>query len=538
MEETSNYLLRLASSDFSYTNLIPLTLYAKDSGEYFMAKQWLLRKFEDDLGLYKGIETFFVYSKKYNDMIINHNTYEDTQEQEGVLYSFFGMGKEMDLQNWQIVLRDDKYYLIRAVQISPKEVNRELYVGAMINIEKWVQPLNAMKIGNDEKQKELLLMSDKGVSLLHTSLSADKVNEIVNKMNQHESKYISFSKSSNGTKYLLAGIPFRHVPMSLSVFIPENIVLHKLLYFQRLLFLIPIGLVLILAGYLLFVKQVMLRPMNALIKGMRSITRGDLAVRLDDNSTREYSFLIETFNNMAMQIQALKINVYEEMLKVQKAEFNHLQAQINPHFYLNSLNVIYSLSVVEKNDLVQKMTKHLVDYFRFITRSHRDTILLSEEMGHISNYLEIQKLRFPNKLQFQFSIPETYSQYEVFPLMIQPFVENAIIHGMEKGKESFQIEIGVRPSEEAPDCYEVLIVDNGKGFTAEKLQMFQAGQYAEGKGSDDKHLGIWNVHHRLRMKYGSQVKILFENGPEKGATIRLIIPNPSMSEDQGGNLDV
>jgi two-component system sensor histidine kinase YesM len=536
LEDTSNYILRLGTSDFSYTNLIPLTLYPMDSGDYFMTKQWLVRKFSEDLSTYKGIETFFVYSKKNKDIISNQNTYEEIQKLESVLYPFFQDSKQIDFQNWQIFIRENKYYLIRVIQISPKEVNRELYVGALIDIESLIHPLLLSDL--EHSGKELLLMSDKGIPLIQTSLSTDNLNEIIEKLTHKESKYISFSKSSKGTKNLLIGVPFQHASMSLAVIIPEKVMLHKLLYFQRLLYLIPVGLIVILVFYLFFVKQVLLKPMNVLIKGMRSIIRGNLDVRLDDNSTKEFSFLIETFNIMASQVHNLKINVYEEMLKVQKAEFNHLQAQINPHFYLNSLNIIFSLSVLEKNLLVQKMTEHLADYFRFITRIHRDTILLSEEIGHIENYLEIQKLRFPNKLLFDISIPEMYMQHNVFPLLIQPFVENAIIHGMDKGKAIFHIEIKVQSSEEAPNSYEVCIIDNGKGFTAEKLQQLQAGQYAEGYGSGDKHLGIWNVHHRLRMKYGMQVKILFENGVEKGAIIRLRIPNQLIGENQGGSLNV
>jgi two-component system sensor histidine kinase YesM len=102
----------------------------------------------------------------------------------------------------------------------------------------------------------------------------------------------------------------------------------------------------------------------------------------------------------------LKINVYEEMMKAQEAEFKHLQAQINPHFYLNSLNVIYSLSSLGENRLVERMTEHLADYFRFITRAHRDSITVEEELEHIRNYLEIQSLRFPEKLAYRIDLPE------------------------------------------------------------------------------------------------------------------------------------
>jgi two-component system sensor histidine kinase YesM len=241
---------------------------------------------------------------------------------------------------------------------------------------------------------------------------------------------------------------------------------------------------------------------------------------------------------MISQISHLKINVYEEMLKAQQSEFKHLQAQINPHFYLNSLNIINSLSTLGENDLIKKMTEHLADYFRFITRSHRDTITMDEEVRHIRNYLEIQMLRFPEKITYNIDLPEHLSRTAILPLMIQPFVENAVIHGMEEGSKPFHIDITAAICQEDPNCLEILIRDNGVGFTPVVLATFNDKKFGDGTGT---HMGIWNVYRRMRMAFGDQAEVFFLQAAPNGALVRLIIPAigafQEMEDEENGKVD-
>lgn len=248
---------------------------------------------------------------------------------------------------------------------------------------------------------------------------------------------------------------------------------------------------------------------------------------------------------MTSQIQHLKIDVYEEQLRTREAEFKQLQMQINPHFYLNSLNIIHSLASLQKHELVQQMAGHLADYFRFSLRAGKREIRLGEEMEHIRHYLEIQKLRFPNRLNYVLDIDPAISQYVLPPLTLQPFVENAIIHGFQRRSEPFVIEIEAKwaPQEDggasvaagtppARGMLELCVRDNGVGFDPELLDRLQQGQYAE--NPDGQHIGIWNVAHRLLVKHGDQAGISFSNQPAGGAAVVIRLPAQT-EEKEGGN---
>jgi two-component system, sensor histidine kinase YesM len=258
--------------------------------------------------------------------------------------------------------------------------------------------------------------------------------------------------------------------------------------------------------------------------GMNQLMRGDLNVRLNDNHSSEFAFLIGTFNNMVLDISRLKIDVYEEKIHTQEAEFRLLQVQIRPHFYLNSLNIIASLASIKEYALIQKMTQHLAEYFRFIIHTKRNDVTLEAEIRHIENYLEIQKLRFPNQLEYRIEIPEQYRSCVVLPLTIQTFVENTIIHGFADRSKLLKIHIRVIPDDRLPDDFLWIIVsDTGVGFPPEVLSKLQDGSYVQ-EVFEEGHLGIQNILKRQQIRYEGAAIIIFNNIDEFGAEVRIGIP--------------
>ncbi|WP_143069323.1 sensor histidine kinase [Paenibacillus sp. OV219] len=527
--QTVSYLLRQVTNNTSYPNLLALSSYPEDSGDYFFAKQSLLTSFDQDYGAYKEVDTFFVYLDKPSRLISSQRSYSEIERYHQVLDAYMADKEHRKVHEWDIIQTQDTNYFVRIEQVA----DNAIYVGALINAEMLIDELNAAPL---DSGLEELLVSSAGVPLTATTLTGEDVENIEHSLKKPGNEAYRKFNRANGVEYLAVSAGFAQAPVHMIAIVPENSLLKQLFYFQWAIYLVPVlGLVVILF-YSFFLKRTLLKPMQALMSGMRRIMHGDLSVRLKEGSSFEFAFLIDTFNGMVGQISRLKIDIYEGMLKKQEAEFKHLQAQINPHFYLNSLNIIYSLSSLRKNDLVEKMTEHLADYFRFITRAHREFITISEEIDHISNYLEIQKLRFPDKLAYEVNVPASYAGYYLPPLTIQPFIENAVIHGMPEGERLYVISIEVKPPDDGSGGCEIVITDNGLGVPPEKLRQLQAGITADGGEQGAGGLGIWNVRRRLGMIYGERAEFCFSAGEQEGTVIRIRLP--AERDNEGGDSDV
>jgi two-component system sensor histidine kinase YesM len=531
LEKVQNYLLRLVSSENYNYDLISLNLFEKNSFDYFLSKQHIFNSFQDEINSdsFAIVNTYFTYIEKNNDLVVSQGEYVNSQKMGEMLNGFRSGDFESMNHKWKIVEQDQQFYLMRTEQV---QMEPSVYVGTIITIESLINPLRSLDLGSTG---EAMLISGEAEPLTRTTWDRSSLQDILVKLTDAKEPYQIISNPANGKDYIMIGFPVKQAPLALAVTIPDSELLDKLINFQRGLILIPIGLVILLVLFSLLLKQLLLKPMNSLIRGMRRMSDGDFSIRLSGGPTQEFQFLNHTFNTMASQIQQLTNNVVEEMRKTQEVEFRHLQSQINPHFYLNSLNIIYSLAKLGRTELIEQMAHHLSDFFRFITRANRDFITLEEEIEHIRNYLEIQRLRFPRKLTFEITVLEAFKNQNVLPLMIQPFVENAVIHGMRTSKHVFHIAVDVRAYAQDLNIVEVVISDNGIGFSAEVLERLQTGI----ADANSKSVGIMNVRNRIHHVYGASATILFQNrtvteGMEErigGAEVIIRIPYEPRKEE-------
>jgi two-component system sensor histidine kinase YesM len=523
LQETSRYLNRLGDTD---PDIISLYFIPFGSGDYTITKQRIMNKFTTDTSFYTLIDSFFLYNIREDDITIgNPDHYNDkiTSIREMMPNAIMEDGRIQN-PNWNIVKAGSSYGLVKITQI-----NQDLYAGAWINMNSLNNSEKFVEMG--EKGGSLILSSD-GIPLSDTSLTSDQINLVSHYLNGLDKPYQIIKDPIDKQKYLLVGRKSTVSDAISIVLVPEERILLNLSFFQMAIKWTPVVALCILGIGLFFIRKILFKPMGTLISGMRKATRGDLNFQLDSNYSAEFDFVMKTFNQMISEIQHLKIDIYEEKLRTGEAEFKQLQMQINPHFYLNSLNIIYSLAGLKKHELVQKMAEHLADYFRFSIRTDRDFIYLHQEMEHIEHYLEIQKLRFPNKLLFKVSVPESLMTGLLPPLTIQPFVENAIIHGFKNRKKYFQIEIRVVSDLHNPDQFmNIIILDNGDGFPPELMGQLESGHYIDEDWQ--QHVGIWNVENRLRMKFGDKATLSFMNRPDGGAVVFIRIPI-ELDESLGG----
>lgn len=265
-----------------------------------------------------------------------------------------------------------------------------------------------------------------------------------------------------------------------------------------------------------------IRPILNLLGGIHRIRNGAMETKLPASNLLEFQALNQAFNCMVVEIQDLKIDVYEERLNAQKAEMKHLQMQINPHFFLNTLNIIFQLADLKRYELVKKTVHHLVQYFRFMLQAKDHDLTLEQELDHIRNYLEIQKMRYQQSFEFRITMDDELRQACIPSLIVQPFVENAMLHGISLKAEIFRLEISAMRSEAPDDMMIIEVSDNGKGMSAEKLAELSSPEYMP--ASEDRHIGIWNVKKRLEMRYQERASISLSENDPSGFRVTLRLP--------------
>ncbi|WP_204787443.1 cache domain-containing sensor histidine kinase [Paenibacillus oryzisoli] len=518
LKEFDNYLFHL----YSDPDVINMNLYPLESDDYVLAKQRLFNKLTRQLDIYSLINTFFIFSNTTGDLLVStrENTYYYDRVQtvkQFIEENSKSRPNDSSNGNWLIMkAANGDHYLMKI----NKDLGAGLSGGILIKMSSMVEPLSKWDTGEGGGTT---VVSPDGVTLANNYFPLQRYKNISDQIAPKTSGFQIVKDKELDQQFLIVREASSHADLEFELIIAEKNMLQNLPYLQLLIYFLPLGGAFVLGVYLLYVQRILFKPLMQLIRGMRKLAQGELSIRLHEGSSTEFAFLITTFNNMVDQIENLKISVYEEKIRVQQAEFKHLQVQINPHFYMNSLNIIYNLAALKDTKSVQKMSLHLADYFRFIMRTNRTTMTLKDEIDHIRNYLEIQVMRYPDHLTFVIVLPEKYSQFAMPPLIVQPFVENAVIHGFTKQYGTYVIQVKAEPDPEAPEEYFFLsISDNGEGFQPEMLQQLNSVQYLDQLG--DEHLGIWNVRHRLQMNYGHRVALKFMNKPERGAMVQIRLP--------------
>ena len=263
-------------------------------------------------------------------------------------------------------------------------------------------------------------------------------------------------------------------------------------------------LVLLAIPVILYVlRRWMIVPLNQLSSAMKRIEHGDTEFRITEKSAgSEFEQINKNFNRMLDEMSELKIDVYEQQLEKEKIRRCFLSQQIQPHFILNAMNILYSYEQ-DEYPLIQKMILCLSQYFRYIVNANTDFVELKNEMLHIRNYFEIQRARYPEEFFAIVEWDEELDNCLIPPLLIQNFVENAIKHSLMIGNS---IDIFVIAKKMGDEKIQIFVADTGKGISdeiLEKIKRFrETKQYQDGLG-----VGIQNAIERLEVLYEGKAEL-------------------------------
>jgi two-component system sensor histidine kinase YesM len=283
-----------------------------------------------------------------------------------------------------------------------------------------------------------------------------------------------------------------------------------------------IGVVLAL-GLSYFFSRSIARPIRNLAKQMREVEQGELKHREVSSAIREFSQLEHSYNVMIEQIISLLDFTREEQAKLSEAERKALESQMNPHFLFNTLNTIKALARLHGEKDIYTITVKLGKLLRSSIDNRESEATLEQSMALIESYLTIQKLRFADKLTTEVYLDPSCKHIKTPKLIIQPLVENAIIHGLEPKVGSWNLSVRV---ERTGERISITVGDDGVGFPPDRLPR-DLDELA-----NSPHVGVYNVYRRLFLKYGRKLHFSLKSKEGEGTWATISFPDEEAIKEE------
>ena len=218
-----------------------------------------------------------------------------------------------------------------------------------------------------------------------------------------------------------------------------------------------------------------------------------------------------------MEATKAKIELEKEY---KTSQLKALQSQINPHFLFNVLNSISSLAIVENAPKTQEVIYNLSTMLRYTLKKATKIVTLTEELDYVTSYLNLQKIRFEDRLNYDIDINSKYRDIKIPFMIAQTFVENAVVHGLETKEDGGYIKIYTKEDEEFVKIY---VEDNGTGISKEKLKELKEDLKLRSDNNLDK-IGINNVNKRMFHYYKDDYQINIDSKIREGTLVEIIIP--------------
>ena len=300
--------------------------------------------------------------------------------------------------------------------------------------------------------------------------------------------------------------------------------------------LLLIGFLTGLYPILVFLSELVSKPLKKVCIAMRNFKGGDFSQRVEVTTQDEVGEVAECFNEMVDDMKKLIDNNYVMALKEKESELNALQAQINPHFLYNTLDTLYWQATNEGNEQIAENILALSNLFRLVLGQGKGIVSIRNEADLLKQYLSIQKMRFFDNLDYEIDIEDAILEMEIPKLILQPFVENAVVHGFEKAGEDCTISV----SGQREDGYiRFEITDNGVGMNeAQQKAIWNGEEDTQYKGQRIGRYAIRNVKERLELMYHGDafLTILSQKGVGTSVIIEIPLQNDTKrgGEEDGG----
>lgn len=292
------------------------------------------------------------------------------------------------------------------------------------------------------------------------------------------------------------------------------------LFVQMLLVLIPVVIGIVLLS-LIFSRNFS-NSVKVMAHTLQRYSDGDSKARLTVTSSDVIGQLGHSINQLFDRMNTLMDERYRLGQQAKYADLNALQAQINPHFLYNTLDMLYWMAKGGEHEDLPRIIISLSGFYRKSLAQGKDEVLVQDEIEHVRYYIEIQNKRYNNAIEDSWDVDESLLGCSIMKLMLQPIVENAIQHGLMKSdRKGGELSIGIRRS----GCDMVIrIQDDGTGMTQRQINDLLSGEELKKQQVTGQGYGVSNVQHRIRIYYGDRYGLSYESAVGKGTAVSITLP--------------
>ncbi|WP_129723430.1 sensor histidine kinase [Xylanivirga thermophila] len=464
------------------------------------------------------VDSKFIYSNR-NDTTYNLDSFASTKWAK-MVNSFYTDLYFTEPYEYRYILNNIQRIISVIVPIrSSKDFEKIIGVICIDMLEKDI--LDSMKVA-DYTSRGQIIITDKNYNPLLIYTTNDKFN--LDSINNIIQKNVGANKSENISvinNNVIGMVSLWNTWKLISINSMEDLLAAQSnLKFRFVLSIILTSICVYLLAY--FCGKYNAKRIGNLAKQIRIVESGNFNVKCIVDSADEIGDLQTSFNRMIEEIDTLMKNQYQLGKNLNAMEMQVLQAQINPHFLYNTLDLI--LWTAKRNDmeLVCDIVLKLSKFYRISLSNGSNFITLSDEIEHVRLYVELQKLRFSKNIYLYTDICNSLKNYRIMKLLLQPIVENSIIHGI-TNSDAEHGEIYISATLQG-EIIQIVIEDNGIGMdhsTVAKLMSYSEFH------TNKEHIsgyGLKNVIDRLKLYYDNQSRIIFESTPNIGTKVTIIIP--------------
>ncbi len=534
--QTKEYVLNMAEQS---QNSLELTMGKFDSVILSIQSEEAVQSFlaQIDRGAYSEYEEYLaradVRKVIYADIMWEDSVINVYLESDGGYWEVWEKSGSQVL--WDTQKKEQIYNGVgHTVWLGADESGEYMQAGAQINSTRDMKPLGFVIIQVPMKDFEqhidqysfvrngITIIAGDDAELVAGSGypdAGDYLEELKGLLEPESLKRQVHSIKAGGEQYLVVISRLNYNNWHLITLIPK--MNHMEVLYELRYYILAVVFVVLAASFLviLILAERFTKNIKALRSAMEQFGEGDFNIICPVSSNDEIGQLSQHFNMMVYNINDLIDKVYNETMLRQEAELKSLRMQINPHFLYNTLDIMSWISRNRGVPEVGDIAVSLSNIFRYTIRGSAFA-RLKDELWHIKNYMVIQHYRYGDRIRFEMRVPDEANDIFVLKLLIQPLVENAVIHGIENMENNGVV---VLEAERRGSNLHIAVYDNGVGMSQEKIRRIlkdDGGLPLEVKES----IGLKNVNRRLKLRYGESHGLSIESVLGKGTRVNMVIP--------------